>query len=112
MYFKVLTVLFLGEVSQLFSPLKKACGSHEFRHWGVRRQYHLPFLRQRHTITTRLNLIVGFGVLTVRCVRAITSPSSWRPASVDTGQGAKLPTNPASMGLSGHNDMCINGSAW
>src|SRR5262244_421820 len=37
--------------------------------------------------------------------------SSWRPASVDTEHGVKLPQNPASMGLSGHNDRCINGSA-
>jgi hypothetical protein len=37
--------------------------------------------------------------------------SSWHPASVDTEDGATLPENPANMGLSGHNDMCINGSA-
>src|SRR5262245_29933056 len=44
MYFKVLAVLFLGEISQLFSPFKKACGSHEFRHRGVRRQYRISYL--------------------------------------------------------------------
>jgi hypothetical protein len=37
-------------------------------------------------------------------VVGISSPS-WRPASVDTEHGAKLPKNPAIMGLSGQNDM-------
>src|SRR4029434_11199377 len=37
--FKVLGVLFLEEVSSAFLPSKKACGSHEFRHWGVGQQY-------------------------------------------------------------------------
>jgi hypothetical protein len=34
-----------------------------------------------------------------------TSSSSLRPASADTEHMAKLPENPASMGLSGQNDM-------
>src|SRR4029450_2229641 len=37
--FKVLGVLFLGEVSPAFLPSLKACGSHEFRHLGVGQQY-------------------------------------------------------------------------
>ena len=32
-YFKVLGVLFLGEVSPAFLPSKKACGTHKFRHF-------------------------------------------------------------------------------
>src|SRR5262249_52767899 len=35
-YFKVLGVLFLGEVSPAFWPSKKACGTHKFRHFRVR----------------------------------------------------------------------------
>jgi len=31
--FKVLGVLFLGEVSSVFLPSKKACGIHKFRHF-------------------------------------------------------------------------------
>jgi hypothetical protein len=38
-YFKVLEVLFLGEVFPAFLPSKKACGIHKFRHLGVRQQY-------------------------------------------------------------------------
>src|SRR6266446_10460283 len=38
-YFKVLGVLFLGEVSPAFLPSKKACGTHKFRHLGVDQQY-------------------------------------------------------------------------
>src|SRR2546421_7662943 len=38
-YFKVLGVLFLGEVFPAFWPSKKACGIHTFRHLGVRQQY-------------------------------------------------------------------------
>jgi hypothetical protein len=50
-------------------------------------------------------------VLTVRRVRHITFASSWRPARTGNEHGATLPENPASRGLSGHNDMCINGAA-
>src|SRR5215471_3047487 len=50
-------------------------------------------------------------VLTVRRVRHITASSSWRPASAGNEHVANLPENPASMGLSGQNDMLINGSA-
>ena len=52
-----------------------------------------------------------FGLLTARRIRHIRSASSWRPANVDTEHGAKLPQNPASMGFSGHKDMCVNGWA-
>jgi hypothetical protein len=51
----------------------------------------------------------GIGVLTARCVRDITAPSSWRPASADHGHGAKLPENRATMALSGQNGLLING---
>src|SRR5262245_263345 len=54
-------------------------------------------------------LIARCGLLTAGCVRDITSALWWRPASVDTEHGAKLSTNPASMGLSGQNDLLING---
>src|SRR5262249_10250577 len=37
--FKVLGVLFLGEVSSVFLPSKKACWTHKFRHLGVGQQY-------------------------------------------------------------------------
>src|SRR4030095_12728412 len=37
--FKVLRVLFLGKVPQAFLPSKKGCGTHRFRHFGVRQQY-------------------------------------------------------------------------
>src|SRR5262249_19581718 len=47
-------------------------------------------------------------VLTVYRLRHITSPS-WHPSIAENGYGAKLPTNPASMSLSEHNAMCING---
>ena len=43
--------------------------------------------------------------LTTRYLRYITPSASGRPASVETEHGANLPHNPASMGLSGHNDM-------
>jgi hypothetical protein len=60
-----------------------------------------------------MRLHVGFGLLTVRRIRDICSLSSWRPASVENGYEAKLPKNPASMGLTaGQNDMCINSSAY
>src|SRR5215471_1628245 len=39
MYFKTLAVLFLRKVSPAFLPSKKACGTHQFRYWGVRQQY-------------------------------------------------------------------------
>jgi hypothetical protein len=38
-YFKVLEVLFLGEVFPAFLPSKKARGIYQFRHLGVRQQY-------------------------------------------------------------------------
>jgi hypothetical protein len=41
-HFKVLAVLFLGEVCSAFLPSKKACWAHQFRHFGVRQQY--PFV--------------------------------------------------------------------
>jgi hypothetical protein len=41
--FKVLEVLFLGEVSPAFLPSKKACGIHKFRPFGVRQQYPTVF---------------------------------------------------------------------
>jgi hypothetical protein len=37
--FKVLGVLFLGEVCSAFLPSKKACWSHQFRYLGVGQQY-------------------------------------------------------------------------
>src|SRR5438067_9414376 len=37
-YFKVLEVLFLGEVSPAFLPSKQACWTHKFRHLGVGQQ--------------------------------------------------------------------------
>src|SRR4029450_4359840 len=37
--FKVLRVLFLGEISSAFLPSKKACWAHQFRYLGVRQQY-------------------------------------------------------------------------
>ena len=45
-YFKVLEVLFLASVSYAFLPSKQACGTHKFRHFGVRQQYLLIFRRQ------------------------------------------------------------------
>src|SRR5262249_21109725 len=39
MYFKVRAGLFLASVSPAFLPSTKACGTHQFRHWGVRQQY-------------------------------------------------------------------------
>src|SRR5262245_652190 len=48
--------------------------------------------------------------LTTRCLSYITPSSSKCPASVDTEHGAKFPHNSASMDLSGHNDLCINGA--
>ena len=38
-YFNVLGVLFLGEVSSVFLPSKKACWTHIFRHLEVGQQY-------------------------------------------------------------------------
>jgi hypothetical protein len=38
-YFKVLAVLFLGEVSLAFLPVKKAWWTHKLRHLRVGRQY-------------------------------------------------------------------------
>src|SRR5262245_1630153 len=37
--FKVLGVLFLGEVYSAFLPSKKACWAHQFRYLGVGQQY-------------------------------------------------------------------------
>src|SRR4029434_2189493 len=54
--------------------------------------------------------IIGFGLLTVRCVRDIRSLSSWRPASAGNWYRAKLSQNPASMGLLGQNGLIISGS--
>src|SRR5205823_9554455 len=34
-FFKVLGVLFLGEVSLAFWPSKKACWAHQFQYWGL-----------------------------------------------------------------------------
>ena len=55
-----------------------------------------------------MRLQVGCGLLTGCRLRHITS-LSWYPASVDTEHEAKLPKNPASLGLSEQNDMRING---
>src|SRR5205823_11219720 len=41
--FKVLGVLFLGEVSLAFWPSKKACWAHQFQYLGVGQQYPLIF---------------------------------------------------------------------
>jgi hypothetical protein len=38
-YFKVLAVLFLGEVSSAFLPSKQAYWTHQLRHLGVGQQY-------------------------------------------------------------------------
>jgi hypothetical protein len=43
-YFKVLAVLFLGEVSPAFLPSKQACWTCKFRHLGVGQQYPSVFL--------------------------------------------------------------------
>ena len=51
---------------------------------------------------TYVGCIVECGLLTACRVRHITSSSSWHPTSVDAEHGAKLPQNPASMGVSGH----------
>jgi hypothetical protein len=60
----------------------------------------LPFLRQRPCLTmhntTRSVCIAGFGLLTGCRLRHITSPS-WRPSNADTGHGATLPKNPATI---------------
>jgi hypothetical protein len=61
--------------------------------------------------TNTCGFLAGFGVLTGGRVRSIRALSSWRPASAENGEGATLSTNPARMGLAGHNDRCINGSA-
>ena len=42
--FKVLAVLFLGEVCSAFLPSKKACWAHQFRYLGVDQQYPSGFL--------------------------------------------------------------------
>ena len=42
-YFKVLGVLFLGEVSSVFLPSLKAYWTHKFRHLGVGQQYRDDF---------------------------------------------------------------------
>ena len=36
---RLLEVFILAPVSQAFLPSKKACGTHTFRHLGVRQQY-------------------------------------------------------------------------
>src|SRR5438128_7415967 len=41
--FKVLGVLFLGEVSSAFLPSKKVCWAHQFRYLGVGQQYPVVF---------------------------------------------------------------------
>ena len=61
--------------------------------------------KRRFFKTTLAAFIAGCGVLTGTRVRDITTSSSWRPASVDTEYGTKLPKNPAIMGLSEQNDM-------
>jgi hypothetical protein len=55
-YFKVLGVLFLGKISPAFSPSKKACGTHQFRHLGVRQQYPTLF---RDSADHKLYLFAG-----------------------------------------------------
>src|SRR6266705_2602612 len=57
-----------------------------------------------HNIT-RSDCIAGFGLLTARRVRDITSPLLWCPGSAENRHGAKLPENPANMVLSGQNGM-------
>src|SRR5215475_8257680 len=59
----------------------------------------------------RSDCIAVVGLLTVYHVRHITSSSSWRPASVDTAHGAKLPENPVTIALSEQNGVCIHGEA-
>src|SRR5215470_19197915 len=54
--FKVLGVLFLGEVSPAFLPSKKACGTHDLRPWGVRQQYPKGFV---HIYGGRKSLILS-----------------------------------------------------
>jgi len=61
--------------------------------------------------TTLSAFIAGYGVLTAHRLKHITSSSSWRPASADTGHGAKLPEDPTKMALSGENGTWINGKA-
>src|SRR5437867_10752870 len=45
--FKVLGVLFLGEVSSAFLPAKKACWAHQFPYLRVGQQYPPGFARPR-----------------------------------------------------------------
>ena len=42
-YFKVLEVLFLGEVFPAFLPSKKVCWAHQFQYLGVDQQYLIVF---------------------------------------------------------------------
>jgi hypothetical protein len=53
----------------------------------------------------RSDCIAGFGLLTASRVRDIRPASSWRPASVGNGHGAKLPKNPANIAVPGQNGM-------
>src|SRR5262249_25952401 len=61
--FKVLGVLFLGEVHPTFLPSKKACWAHQFQYLGVDQQYREGFqdttkgLRIPHV--SRLSLLFG-----------------------------------------------------
>src|SRR5262245_42806498 len=59
MYFKVLAGLFLASVSPAFLPSKKACGTHQFRHWGVRQQYPEVFPDTRTRCGTRHNSLTA-----------------------------------------------------
>jgi hypothetical protein len=72
--FKVLGVLFLGEISSAFLPSKKAGWAHQFRSWVVGQQYPGVF-RQSHLATTTSyrhpvsgdNLRLVYGVDATHC---------------------------------------------
>jgi hypothetical protein len=58
-----------------------------------------------------MRLHVGFGLLTVRRLRHITSASSWHPVSTENGHGATLPESLTAMALSGQSSLSINDEA-
>src|SRR5215831_14105954 len=67
--FKVLEVLFLGEVCSAFLPSKKAYWTHQFQYLGVDQQYPSLFCDS----ALRSDCIAECGVLTGSRVRHITS---------------------------------------
>jgi hypothetical protein len=63
-----------------------------------------PFFATPPFSHNTVGLLEGVGLLTMRRVRPITSPSE-RSEIADNGHRAKPPENPANISLSGQNDM-------